>query len=65
MQARTCDQCCSETPISITYSESVLVALGIQHAMRMRHVTCLALQYFFFTLSDKRHDKKNNIKCVF
>ena len=43
--------------LSITYSESVLVALGIQYAMRMSHVTYLALQYLF-TLSDKRHDRK-------
>jgi len=42
-----CDQCCTEKPISVTYSESALVALGIQHAMRMRHVTCLALHIFY------------------
>jgi hypothetical protein len=36
----------------ITYSVCVFVALGMQHAMRMRSVilssvTCLALPYFF------------------
>jgi hypothetical protein len=40
-----------EKPLSITYSEYVPVALGIQHAMRMRSIAiCVlpALQYFFF-----------------
>ena len=37
--------------MSITYSECVFVALGIEHAMRMRRiilpgVACLALPYF-------------------
>ena len=38
-----------EKAISITYSESVLLALVIQHAMRMRHIVicaCPDLQYF-------------------
>ena len=39
---------------------SVSVALGIQHAMRMRHVfmcvVCPAPQHFFPTLSNKWHD---------
>jgi len=54
----------------ITYSECVFAALGIQHAMRMRHVSSVAgprLQYFS-TLSHKWHDfrkiKLLNIKCV-
>ena len=44
---------------NITYSEFVYVALGIQHAMRMRHMVICGLSgttIFFSTLSHKRHD---------
>jgi hypothetical protein len=45
--------------LSIKYLECMFVALGIQHAMRMRSIilssaVCPALQYFP-TLSHKRH----------
>ena len=48
--------------ISITHSEVAFVALGIQQAMRMRHVVIMAspaLQYFS-TLSHKRQDLKKS-----
>jgi hypothetical protein len=43
IEARYFSHCCSGKAISITYSESVFVALGIQHAMRMRHIIVCGL----------------------
>ena len=71
--ARSCNQCCSGEAISITYSEWVSVALGIQHTMRMccvilSSVTCRALQRFSTLLHKDTILEKNNvfnIKCVF
>ena len=44
--------------ISDTYSEFVSVAVGIQHAMRMRHnpTCCLPDSTIFFHIISKRHD---------
>jgi hypothetical protein len=57
-EASSCDHCCSGKAISITYSECVFVALGIQHAMRKHRIilssmACLAVPDFY-TLSHKR-----------
>jgi len=44
--------------LSIIYSECSFVALGIQHAMRVRHITSSVLWLFstFSTLPQKRDD---------
>jgi hypothetical protein len=49
IEARSCNHCCSGKTMGITRPEFVSVALGIQHAMRMRliilsSVTCLVVQ---------------------
>ena len=57
--------------ISITYSESVFLPSGIQHAMRIRHIVVCDLPpvQYFSPLPHKRYDfrkkKLLNIKCVF
>jgi len=38
IEARSFNHCCSGITISIAYCECVFVALGIQDAMRMRHI---------------------------
>ena len=52
-EAHSCKHCCSGKAVStsITYSECVVVALGTQHTMRIRHMVicgCLGLQYTYF-----------------
>jgi hypothetical protein len=59
-----------ETAKSITYSKSVLVALGIQHAMSMHHIFIMACpahgilphQHINGTIFEQM---LLNIKCVF
>ena len=67
VEACLCSHCCSGKAIIITYSDGVLLALGIQHSKGMSSIVCLSLQ-LFSTLSHKRHEfrKKKilNIKCV-
>jgi hypothetical protein len=55
-ETRSRNQCCLRKAASITYSERLSVALGIQHAMRMRliillSVACLAVPYFIHIIS--------------
>jgi hypothetical protein len=58
--ARSRNHCCCGKAKIITHSESMFVALGIQHAMRMCRfilpsAACLAVPHSS-TLSHKRHD---------
>jgi hypothetical protein len=46
----------------VLHNLSVSVALGIQHAMRMRHVVPAPLYNIFPTLPHKRHDFRKKKK---
>jgi len=43
IEACLCKYCCSGKAINITYFECVFVALGTQHAMRVRHIVICGL----------------------
>ena len=64
IEVRSLNHCCRGKAISITYSESVSVALVIQYAKRLRRilspVACLVVPYFP-TLSHERYDFRKNI----
>ena len=54
IEAPSCNHCCNGKAISITYSEYAYLALGIQHAMLIRHIVSCGLSgstIFFYTLS--------------
>jgi hypothetical protein len=65
IEACKCTHHCSGKAISVTYCGCVFIALGIQHAMRMRHiVNCglsVRLYNIFSTFSHKRHDFRKKI----
>ena len=59
IEARSCNHCCCGKAISITYSEFIFLALGIEHASCMGRIVICGLSgstVFFPTLSYKRQD---------
>jgi hypothetical protein len=66
IKARSCNHCCSGKSISITYYECVSIALGIQHAMRMRHTARLHHIFPHYLRNGKSLGKtlKNKKMCV-
>jgi hypothetical protein len=43
IEASSCNHCWGGNEKFITYSEGVFAALGIQHAIQMRHIACALL----------------------
>jgi len=65
-EASSCSHCCSGKAISIAYSECVFVALGIQHAKRIRLIVICGLSGCadVCTLSHKGHDFRKKKKVT-
>ena len=70
IEARSCN-CCSVKTINVTYFECEFVALGTQHAMRMRHIFICGLSDFTIFFSHYLikgtifEEKKKNINYMF
>ena len=54
-EVRACNHCCHAKATSITYSVWAFVALGIKHAMRLRHIVICGLPgstIYFYDISN-------------
>jgi hypothetical protein len=67
-QARLCNHSYSGKAISATHSECLFVVLGIQRAMRMRHVAICGMSgsvvFFYILINDTTSKKLLNTICV-
>jgi hypothetical protein len=63
IEARSCNHCCCGNIIGITYYECVSVALGIQHAVYLRHIVICVYSgsTIGFLFWHKRHQSRNYV----